>query len=72
MVRLVGLEPTRPFEHQILSLGRLPISPQPHLNGTLGQIRTDTLQILSLLPLPVGLLGQMVRLKRFELLLNGT
>lgn len=30
MVRVVGLEPTRPFEHKILSLARLPISPHPH------------------------------------------
>lgn len=30
MVRVVGLEPTRPCGHQILSLARLPIPPHPH------------------------------------------
>lgn len=30
MVRVVGVEPTRPCGHQILSLARLPVSPHPH------------------------------------------
>ena len=28
MVRLTGIEPVRPYGHQILNLRRLPISPQ--------------------------------------------
>lgn len=31
MVPLVGLEPTRYRYHQILSLARLPVSPQRHI-----------------------------------------
>ena len=34
-------------------------------NGALGQIRTDTLLILSQLPLPVGLQGQVSFLVRY-------
>ena len=33
MVPEVGLEPTRPFGHQILSLARLPIPPLRHEGG---------------------------------------
>lgn len=31
LVGIVGLEPTRPLGHQILSLARLPIPPYPHM-----------------------------------------
>ena len=34
--------------------------------GAQGGIRTHTLQILSLLPLPIGVLGQMVRMTGLE------
>ena len=30
LVRLAGIEPARPYGHQILSLRRLPIPPQSH------------------------------------------
>jgi hypothetical protein len=30
VVRLAGIEPARPYEHEILSLGCLPIPPQSH------------------------------------------
>ena len=33
MVGIVGLEPTRPLGHQILSLARLPIPSYPHKCG---------------------------------------
>ena len=36
MVGVVGLEPTRPLGHQILSLTRLPIPSYPHIKRILG------------------------------------
>jgi hypothetical protein len=38
MVRLTGIEPVRPHEHQILSLRRLPISPQSRCLVSVGRI----------------------------------
>lgn len=36
LVGIVGLEPTRPLGHQILSLTRLPIPSYPHIKRILG------------------------------------
>ena len=38
MVRLTGLEPVRPYGHQILSLRRLPITPQSRCLVSVGRI----------------------------------
>ncbi len=33
MVRKMGLEPTRPLDHQILNLARLPVPPLSHIRS---------------------------------------
>lgn len=38
LVRLTGIEPVRPYGHQILSLRRLPISPQSRCLVSVGRI----------------------------------
>ena len=38
LVRLTGIEPVRPYGHQILSLRRLPISPQSRFLVSVGRI----------------------------------
>ena len=37
MVGETGLEPARPYDHQILSLRRLPVTPLPHVKAYWGQ-----------------------------------
>ena len=37
MVGETGLEPARPYDHQILSLRRLPVTPLPHIKAYWGQ-----------------------------------
>lgn len=58
LVRAPGFEPGR-TRHKILSLAWLPFHHARILIfGTPGQIRTDTVRILSPLSLPVGIQGQ--------------
>lgn len=56
LVPLARIELARPFEHEILSLGWLPITPERHsIFDTAGEIRTHTVPVLSRVHLPVVL-----------------